>query len=268
MQKWISLGRAALCASVMLAAALANCSCGGSLALEHSPSAVRAHSAIKVRPQALNYGNVPVGSSATLSLIVTNSGPSRVHILDARIQGAQFAIRRASLPSSVRGRGNTSLDIVFTPTSSGTASGGVAIMTRDQASPLTVRLSGKGVAPPSASRAAGNTTTANSGSLVPAISSGSGNLPAWAATPHQPSVPVVSLTWEPSPSPVLGYNVYRSEERGGPYTLLNTSSLVENVNFYRDTDVRSGHAYFYVVTDVDAAGDESVRSNQISVTAP
>jgi fibronectin type 3 domain-containing protein len=67
-------------------------------------------------------------------------------------------------------------------------------------------------------------------------------------------------------STVVGYNVYRSTTSGGPYTLI-TSTPVAGVT-YTDTAVQAGVTYFYVVTAVDANGNESAFSNEASVTVP
>jgi len=76
----------------------------------------------------------------------------------------------------------------------------------------------------------------------------------------------VALSWIASTSTVVGYNVYRSTTSGGPYTLI-TSSPVSGITF-TDTTVQAGVTYFYVVTAVDANGNESVNSNEASATVP
>ena len=76
----------------------------------------------------------------------------------------------------------------------------------------------------------------------------------------------VALTWTASTSSVVGYNVYRSTTSGGPYTLI-TGSPVSGTTF-TDTTVQAGVTYFYVVTAVDANGNESVNSNEASATIP
>ena len=76
----------------------------------------------------------------------------------------------------------------------------------------------------------------------------------------------VGLSWTASTSPVVGYNVYRGSVSGGPYTLI-TGSLVAGTA-YTDLTVQAGQTYFYVVTAVDASGNESVFSNEVSATIP
>jgi bacillopeptidase F len=76
----------------------------------------------------------------------------------------------------------------------------------------------------------------------------------------------VALTWIPSASTVAGYNVYRSQVSGGPYTKL-TSSLVA-ADSYNDSSVQSGLTYYYVATSVTSSGVESADSTQTSATIP
>jgi hypothetical protein len=84
--------------------------------------------------------------------------------------------------------------------------------------------------------------------------------------PQQPISYSVTLDWIASTSTVIGYNVYRGTESGGPYTLLN-SSLV-TMTEYEDSSVQSGQTYYYVVTAVDSSDVESAYSNQVSSTIP
>ena len=84
--------------------------------------------------------------------------------------------------------------------------------------------------------------------------------------PQQPISYLVKLDWIASTSHVIGYNVYRGTESGGPYMLLN-SSLVTTTQ-YEDSSVQSGQTYYYVVTAVDSSDVESAYSNQVSSTIP
>jgi fibronectin type 3 domain-containing protein len=85
--------------------------------------------------------------------------------------------------------------------------------------------------------------------------------PGTASTAHS-----VTLNWTASTSVVVGYNIYRAAQSGGPYTKLN-SSLVHATN-YTDTTVQAGRTYLYVVTATDAQGHESEFSNKIQAMVP
>jgi fibronectin type 3 domain-containing protein len=63
-----------------------------------------------------------------------------------------------------------------------------------------------------------------------------------------------------------GYNVYRSTQSGSGYTLL-TSSPISTMT-YTDTSVTAGSTYYYVTTAVDAHGDQSTYSTQVTAVVP
>jgi len=68
--------------------------------------------------------------------------------------------------------------------------------------------------------------------------------------------PVVELSWSIAPeSDVAGYRVYRSERDGERGESL-AKELVPTPA-YRDASVQAGHRYWYTVTAVDRAGNES-----------
>jgi fibronectin type 3 domain-containing protein len=76
----------------------------------------------------------------------------------------------------------------------------------------------------------------------------------------------VLLKWAPPPKPgfaVAGYNVYRSQTDGQYRRIARVTTPT-----YTDRDVRSGVTYYYVVRAVDATGQESPISNQISTAIP
>jgi fibronectin type 3 domain-containing protein len=119
--------------------------------------------------------------------------------------------------------------VMFDPSSNGAASGSVQVTPGDATPPLMIALSGTGV------------TAA-------------------------PSSHTVALSWVASPSTVVGYNVYRGNQSGGPYTQTNTSLVAGTT--YSDSSLVAGQAYWYVVTSVASSGTESGPSNEAMVTIP
>jgi fibronectin type 3 domain-containing protein len=76
-----------------------------------------------------------------------------------------------------------------------------------------------------------------------------------------PGIGRVFLTWkENSESDLAGYFVYRATRSGGPYERLNAKLL--NRSTFSDETVRQGMTYYYVITAVDKAGNESGRSKE------
>jgi hypothetical protein len=88
---------------------------------------------------------------------------------------------------------------------------------------------------------------------------------AFTGTGTQSTQHSVSLTWNPSTN-VVGYNVYRGTQPGGPYTKLN--SALQLTTNYTDSQVASGSTYYYVATSVDSNDAESVYSNQTQAVVP
>ncbi|MGH9778373.1 MAG: fibronectin type III domain-containing protein [Candidatus Acidiferrales bacterium] len=82
----------------------------------------------------------------------------------------------------------------------------------------------------------------------------------------------IDLTWDASAAPDLaGYFVYRSEQPAGTDTRLNVVHQRLNaqplrVQSYADTTIRAGVRYYYAVTAVDAEGNESAFSEEVSAT--
>jgi parallel beta-helix repeat protein len=73
---------------------------------------------------------------------------------------------------------------------------------------------------------------------------------------------VVDLSWTPNTEPDLeGYNLYRASVSGGPYTKINTALI--STWAYQDTGLANDQEYFYVITSVDQAGNESTHSTEV-----
>jgi len=72
----------------------------------------------------------------------------------------------------------------------------------------------------------------------------------------------VDLSWSINPETDLaGYYVYRTEKQGDRGELLAADLLLSPA--YHDSAVQAGHKYWYSVTAVDRAGNESALSEQI-----
>ena len=79
-----------------------------------------------------------------------------------------------------------------------------------------------------------------------------------------PSTASIELVWERNTEPDLaGYRVYRSEQEGAKGQSVTRDLLP--VPAFRDTSVEPGHRYWYSVTAVDRAGNESLSSVQVAV---
>jgi fibronectin type 3 domain-containing protein len=131
-------------------------------------------------------------------------------------------------------------------------------VTLNPAQTLTLTLQFK----PTAARAVTGKVTissnSSSGSTATVSLSGTG-----VAVAHE-----VDLSWNPpssSPTPVVGYNIYRSIGSGA-FQLMNSSPDVQNT--YADKTVVSGTTYSYTLKSVGSGGVESAPSNEITLTIP
>jgi hypothetical protein len=85
------------------------------------------------------------------------------------------------------------------------------------------------------------------------------------ATPQAPAY--VELSWAISPEGDLaGYSVYRSDTEDALGERISTEILPSPT--FRDMSVQSGRRYFYRVSALDRAGNESPRSSAVSVDVP
>jgi hypothetical protein len=79
------------------------------------------------------------------------------------------------------------------------------------------------------------------------------------AAPH-----TVALTWTPSSSTGVTYDVYRGTVTGGPYILLVSGVTGSS---YIDKNVQSGSTYYYVTTAATSGGQSSY-SNEVQAVIP
>ena len=80
-----------------------------------------------------------------------------------------------------------------------------------------------------------------------------------AATAHCGSPPDTA-------SGVVGYNVYRGIQSGGPYSMIN--SVLDAGTNYADSSVQGGQIYYYVTTSVDSTSAQSPYSNETQAVIP
>jgi hypothetical protein len=95
-----------------------------------------------------------------------------------------------------------------------------------------------------------------------ATNSAAENLAGTGVAPPQHSV---DLSWDPV-SAVVGYNVYRGSQSGGPYSKINP--VLDGSTTFSDTTVQSGQNYYYVTTSVDSIGAQSSYSNETHAVIP
>lgn len=177
-------------------------------------------------PARVNFGKVPVGKTSRKRGILTATGAS-VTIYSARSSNSEFAASGLSFPFTIAPGQLVPYRMTFHPQIGGKASGILSFRSNATDYRTTQDLSGDGRAP--------ETYT-------------------------------VYLSWQASKSQVVGYNVYRGIQSGGPYSMINSG--LDPGTSYTDNGVVSGETYYYVTTAVNSGGQESTYSNQAEANIP
>jgi len=92
----------------------------------------------------VNFGSIPTGSTQQQSVTVNNSGGSSVTVSQAAVSGTGFTMTAFNSPVTLAAGQSLTLTVAFTPTSSGTSSGTLAISSNASDSSLPIALSGMG----------------------------------------------------------------------------------------------------------------------------
>jgi hypothetical protein len=287
---------------------------------------------ISVVPGSISFGNVGVGVTSTQTVTINNAGTASLSVTQSMLSGNGMTLSGLTFPMTVAAGKSATFTIAFAPAAAGSIAGSITLVSNAPNSPLTVALSGTGVAsvlqlsaspgsltfgsltigsnatqvvtltnggnasvsvsalsvsgtgfsvtgislpvtltaaqtatfnvvftPASAGNSVGSITVVSTATTAPAAIALSG-------TGAQAATHTAALNWVASTSSVAGYNVYRGTKSGGSYTLVD-SSLVTIMN-YTDSTVQTGLTYYYVVTAVDASGNESGYSNEAAAIIP
>jgi hypothetical protein len=102
---------------------------------------------LAIGPSPLNYGNVTVGTTDTLPIAVSTTGGS-VTISSATSSSSQFVLQGESFPLTIASGQSVSLNVAFTPTSTGTVSGSLTFASNASNSSATESLTGVGTQTP------------------------------------------------------------------------------------------------------------------------
>jgi len=102
---------------------------------------------LSISPASLNYGNVLVGTTDTLPITVSAAGAS-VTVSSASSSSSQFVLKGASFPLTIAAGKSVSMNVAFTPKSSGSVSGSLSFASNASDSKATESFSGDGTLTP------------------------------------------------------------------------------------------------------------------------
>ena len=114
--------------------------------------AATAAAQLTASPSSVNFGSVPLTSSATQSVVLTNSSGQTVTVSQASAAGTGFTLSGIALPLNLAAAQSISVSVVFVPQSAGSANSSMAVTCnglrghkKTYASTITVPLSGTGI---------------------------------------------------------------------------------------------------------------------------
>ena len=175
-----------------------------------------------VSPSSINFGSVPVGSSQTQSVTLSNSGGPKVTISQVSLSGTGFTLSGLNYPITLAGGQSVTCAVTFTPPFTGTDSGSVSILVSTQSSggkktqsassstTVTVPMSGTGVSSVSVAVSPTSATIKTGGQQQFSASvSGTTN---------------TAVVWTASGGSVSTSGLYTAPSSGGTYTVTATSA--------------------------------------------
>jgi len=134
---------------------------------------------VSVQPVSLSFGSLAIGASATLPIVLTNSGTTGLNISQLSVTGTGFDVAPMALPLHLAVGQSISLNVSFSPALAGPASGSLSITSNASNPSLTVPLSGSGASPgalgaSSSSLSFGNVQTGSSSTLAETLTNSGG----------------------------------------------------------------------------------------------
>jgi hypothetical protein len=102
---------------------------------------------LKASPTSLSFGNVSVGSNATQTITLTNSGTLAVQITGVAASGTGVTATGVTTPLTLDPAGTATLSVTFAPTTAGSITGSVTVTSSASGSPMTIPLTGTGIQP-------------------------------------------------------------------------------------------------------------------------
>ncbi len=119
---------------------------------------IGAQSHLHIAPSALSFGSLAVGSSANLTLTLSNTGTATLNNIALAITG-DYAITTPCGVTQLAPGTSCAVTITFTPTATASRTGSLTITSTDQSSLATVPLTGTGIANGSFTLTVNGTTT-------------------------------------------------------------------------------------------------------------
>jgi hypothetical protein len=275
-------------------------------------------------PTALSFGQVPIGSTASLTVTLTNARSYTENLRSALMAGSGFSVSSPVFPVKLDPGQSVAVTVNFAPQLAGATGGSVFILGPSLNIPLTgtgtsagqltispatlnfgnVNIGSSDTKTAMLSATSGTVTISSAGSsnsqfvvsgasfpltlnagqsvnlyLVFSPTQSGGDSATLTVTSNASDTQAteslsgdgvsaqysVALSWSPSTSAVVGYNVYRGTTVG-VYSKINSG--LDPSTAYTDNTVVAGTTYYYAATAVNSSGEESSYSSPIQVVIP
>src|SRR2546425_673879 len=118
--------------------------CGG-VAGKNTPP--QGNGQLSARPASVAFGNVTVGSRSTQAIGLSNTGSVNLTVSLGGATGPGFSISGLTFPLTLPPGQSSTFSVQFAPTTTGSASGSLSLVSDAPNSPSTIALSGAGVQP-------------------------------------------------------------------------------------------------------------------------
>jgi hypothetical protein len=115
------------------------------IALSGTGTEVPGH--LSATPSSASFGKVVRGDTDSQSIRLNNTGSGSVTISNANVSGKGLKIAGLTVPLTIAPGRSATFNVEFAPTLAGSAAGSVSLVSNGTNSPLTIPLSGTGVAP-------------------------------------------------------------------------------------------------------------------------
>jgi hypothetical protein len=139
-------GLPALAMLALVAGLFSQIGCAGITASPGGPPSGGSSPVISLNPPSISFGSVIVGNSISQPIIIKNTGTASLTVSQATLTGQEFNMSGATFPMTLGVGEQASVTIGFSPTSASSATGSISVSSNASSSPVTVSLSGTGVA--------------------------------------------------------------------------------------------------------------------------
>jgi uncharacterized membrane protein len=156
------------------AGGLTGCGQVGAQSAPSSPPSNPPPQGVWVNPGTVAFNNVSVGKNSTQNVTVTNSTAAGVSLTQATLAGTSFSLSGLAVPATLAPGASSTFSLTFSPAGVGTVTGTLKLTDSANTTPLSVTLSGTGMAPQiattSSSLTLGNVTVGTNATQSFAIS--------------------------------------------------------------------------------------------------